>query len=337
MAKVWAPIRETIERHSAAGLLSVIGDAGSVPRQTGARIVLQPNGDFFGSIGGGRLEYEALAAARAALAAGRGKAEFRDWPLGPNLGQCCGGRVTTLTETFDASDLEMVRRFEEAERAGAFMTHCRMGEDGRIARTPMPPASGGRQRSRTAVALAKNSFNEQFGEMNTPVLLFGAGHVGRALVFALAPLPFSVRWVDSRPDQFPQYIPQNVEMVRSDASERELAEAPRGAFVIVMTHAHPLDYDITAAALRLEKFAFVGLIGSQTKLARFATFARQLGVIESAIERLVCPIGLPQIRGKEPAVIAVAVAAQLLVSRENASPSPSDAAQPACVKTVQRH
>ena len=87
MAKVWTRIRQTIERHGSAALLSAVGAAGSVPRESGARIVLQPDGGFFGSIGGGRLEYEAIAAARAALAAGRGEAQFRDWPLGLNLGQ----------------------------------------------------------------------------------------------------------------------------------------------------------------------------------------------------------------------------------------------------------
>ena len=87
MAKVWTRIRQTLERHGSAALLSVVGAAGSVPRESGARIVLQSDGGFFGSIGGGRLEYEAIAAARAALAAGRGEAQFRDWPLGLNLGQ----------------------------------------------------------------------------------------------------------------------------------------------------------------------------------------------------------------------------------------------------------
>ena len=96
MAKVWARIRDTIDRHGIAGLVSVIDVDGSAPREAGARLVVQPDGGFFGTIGGGRLEFEAIAAARAALAKGRGRAEFRNWPLGPNLGQCCGGRVRTL-------------------------------------------------------------------------------------------------------------------------------------------------------------------------------------------------------------------------------------------------
>jgi xanthine dehydrogenase accessory factor len=330
MAKVWARVREAIERHGAVGLLSVIGAAGSVPRETGARIVLQPDGGFYGSIGGGRLEYEAIAAGRAALRAGRGAARFRDWPLGPNLGQCCGGMVKTLTETFDRSDLAAVRRLEEAEKAGAFVTVSRVDDDGRIARLLAPPSAAGKHENVAPAALAKAPFAEHFGEATTPVLLFGAGHVGRAVVLALAPLPFTVRWIDSRPDQFPQYVPQNVVTVRTDAVDGELAEAPRDAMVIVMTHSHPLDFDITVAALRRRTFDFVGLIGSETKRARFVSFARQMGLAQDDIERLVCPIGITEIKGKEPAVIAAALAAQLLMVSEQVSVTqPSPAIQPA--------
>jgi xanthine dehydrogenase accessory factor len=319
MAKVWARIHETIERHGIAGLVSVIDSAGSVPRESGARIVVQPGGGFFGSIGGGRLEYEAIAAARAVLSAGRGQAQFRDWPLGPNLGQCCGGMVRTLTETFDANDLATVRRFQEAEKAGAFATRSALGKDGRIARALAPQAAAGEQMGMAAVPFDKTFFVEAFGEATTPVRLFGAGHVGRAVVLALAPLPFTVRWIDSRPDQFPQYVPQNVVTVCTDAVDRELAEASRDAMVIVMTHSHPLDFDITAKALQRGTFEVVGLIGSETKRARFVHWARQAGVTDSQLDRLVCPIGIPQIKGKEPAVIAAALAAQLLIVREQAA------------------
>jgi xanthine dehydrogenase accessory factor len=329
MAKVWARIRETIERHGAAGLLSVVGAAGSVPRESGARIVLQPDGGFYGSIGGGRLEYEAIAAARGALKAGRGAAQFRDWPLGPNLGQCCGGLVKTLTETFDRRDLVAVRRLEEAEKAGAFVTVSSVEDGGRVKRALVPPTSG--KRADAAIdASVKTPFNEHFGELTTPVLLFGAGHVGRAVVLALAPLPFAVRWIDGRTDQFPQYVPQNVVTVRTDAVESELAEAPRDAMVIVMTHSHPLDFDITVAALRRRTFDFVGLIGSETKRARFTSFARHMGLADGDIERLICPIGIAEIKGKEPAIIAAALAAQLLVISEQVSTTqPSPAIQPA--------
>src|ERR1700684_986868 len=122
MAKVWARIRETIERHGSAALVSVVGAAGSVPRESGAPIVLQPGGGFFGALRVG------------ALAGARGNAEFRDWPLGPNLGQCCGGVVKTLTETFDGNDLAAVRRLEAAEQTGAFATHSQLDNEGRSAR-----------------------------------------------------------------------------------------------------------------------------------------------------------------------------------------------------------
>ena len=327
MAKVWTRIRETIERHGSAALLSVIDAAGSVPRESGARIVLQPDGGFFGTIGGGRLEYEAIARARTALAGGRGPAEFRDWPLGPNLGQCCGGRVRTLTETFDEADLAAVRRFEAVEMSGAFATRSRLDADGRVARVLAPRPDAETRQS----APNKTAFHEQFGEANTPVLLFGAGHVGRAVVLALAPLPFTVRWIDGRSDQFPPHVPQNAVTVCTNDVGHELAQAPRDAMIVVMTHSHPLDFDITAAALQRDAFDFVGLIGSETKRARFSTWARQLRIAEEKIDRLVCPIGLPQIRGKEPAVISAGIAAQLLMVRERASAPPlaSPATQPA--------
>ena len=316
MAKVWARIHETIERYGTAGLLSVIDSAGSVPREAGARIVLQPDGSFFGTIGGGRLEYEAIAAARAALSAGRGAAQFRDWPLGPNLGQCCGGMVRTLTETFDAGDIEAVRHFMAAEELGAFLTRSGLADDGRIIRALDLRTAGGEDMAKAVTSFDPRSFREGFGDAITPVLLFGAGHVGRAVVLSLAPLPFMVRWIDGRTDQFPQYIPQNVVAVCTEAMDRELADAPHHALVVVMTHSHPLDFNITVKALQLRKFNFVGLIGSETKRARFANWARQIGVPDSEIVNLVCPIGFAEIKGKEPAIIAAGLTAQLLVARE---------------------
>jgi xanthine dehydrogenase accessory factor len=316
MADIWKRIREVIEEHGGAVLVSVIGVAGSVPRGRGARMVVRPDGGFFGTIGGGRLEYEVLACAREALAAGRGKAQFRDWPLGPNLGQCCGGMVTTLTETFDPNDLDRVRKLEQAERAGPFVAVSRLCGDGRIVRMVAPPEAvppKGVERARQA---ARTSFDEVFGEKRTPLLLFGAGHVGRALVLALAPLPFAILWIDSRADQFPQHMPGNVTPVPASAPEHEIAKAAGGAFVVIMTHSHPLDLDITVSALKRSDLRFIGLIGSDTKRARFVSQARHFGVAEADLKRLICPIGLREIKGKELAVIAAAVAAQLLIARE---------------------
>ena len=313
MAETWSKIRQTIEQHGRAALVSVVGVAGSAPREVGARIVSAPDGGFSGTIGGGRLEYEVLAGAHAALANGTKGAEFRDWPLGPNLGQCCGGAVTILTEIFDVDDLSTIREFERAEGSGAFVTTGRL-QAGHIARKLAAGNPSGSTNLKNAAQGQSTEFNETFGEPRTPLLLFGAGHVGRALVLALAPLPFAVRWIDSRADQFPQFVPPNTTLVHAGDPESEIDRAPDNAFVVVMTHSHPLDYAITARALR-RGFGFVGLIGSHTKRARFASQARQIGLSDADLQRLVCPIGLPDIRGKEPAVIAVAVAAQLLIAR----------------------
>ena len=321
MANVWHRIRQAIERQGSAALVSVVGVVGSAPREAGARMVVQPDGGFYGTIGGGRLEYEALAAARAALQAGRGKAQLRDWPLGPDLGQCCGGMVATLIETFDANDLDMVRRFEEMEHAGPFATASRIAEDGRIARRPVENAAPTDKLPRAKI-LSGTPFSEAFGEATTPVLLFGAGHVGRALVLALAPLPFAVRWIDDRVDQFPQHVPGNAVTIHSPTPADEIAQAPADALAIVMTHSHPLDYDITFAALKRGTFRYVGLIGSRTKRARFMSWAKKLDVAPSELDRLVCPIGIPQIKGRQPAVIAASIAAQILAEHEPRDENP---------------
>jgi xanthine dehydrogenase accessory factor len=158
----------------------------------------------------------------------------------------------------------------------------------------------------------------------TPLYLFGAGHVGRSLALALAPLPFAVTWCDPRPDAFPPHIPANVTL-RNDADVAGvLARAPRDAFIVVMTHSHPLDLDIVARALRppigyqvaAAPFPYVGLIGSDTKRARFVSMLRKLDIANDDIDRLICPIGLAGITDKAPAAIAASIAAQLLIARD---------------------
>jgi xanthine dehydrogenase accessory factor len=139
--------------------------------------------------------------------------------------------------------------------------------------------------------------------------------VGRALVLALAPLPFAVRWIDARDEAFPAHIPANATPVRTADLEGEIARASSDALVLVLTHDHALDLLATAAALR-RAFPFLGLIGSATKRARFERRFREIGIPDERIRSLVCPIGLPGIGGKEPAVIAASVAAQLLAARE---------------------
>lgn len=153
---------------------------------------------------------------------------------------------------------------------------------------------------------------QRVAEVRKPLLLFGAGHVGKAVVKALADLPFEVRWVDSRELEFPDEIPHNTSMVRTDDPLAEVDRAAPRAIFIVMTHSHELDEEICHAVLKRADFAFLGLIGSRTKRRRFVHRLAKRGITQAVLERLVCPIGLPGISGKEPATIALSLAAQLM-------------------------
>jgi xanthine dehydrogenase accessory factor len=298
-------IIEAIEAEGAAALATVVKTEGSSPQGAGARMVARPSGRFDGTIGGGELERQALDDARAALRKGRGPARRGVVALGPRLDQCCGGRAEWRIEIFDARDLAALAPLAEAERAGPFAVVARLDADGRIAR-----ALGAAE-----AELEQGAWREAYGEATTPVYLFGAGHVGRALALALAPLPFVVRWIDSRDDAFPERAPLNATLAKASDPPTELARAPDGALVVAMTHSHALDLALVAEALSQDRFAYVGMIGSLTKRARLTSQLRAAGLAEARIAKLVCPIGVPGIAGKAPAVIAAAVAAQLLIAR----------------------
>jgi xanthine dehydrogenase accessory factor len=302
---------DAIEAEGSAALVTLARVEGSSPREAGARMVVRPSGGFHGTIGGGALEFAALDAAQAALRAGRGPAFRRSLALGPELGQCCGGRVEWRVETFDARDLDDLSTLAIAEGGGSATLSARLGPDGRVER-----ALGSGAEGRSSRRSGKDDWIEPIGTSARAVYLFGAGHVGRALALALAPLPFAVRWIDSRRDAFPAHAPANVTLVFAPEPAAELAGAPDGALIAVMTHSHALDLEIVAAALSAERFGFVGLIGSSTKRARFLSQMRAAGLSQGSLARLVCPIGVPGLESKDPAVIAASTAAQLLIVSE---------------------
>ncbi len=237
---------------------------GSVPREVGAWMAVFAD-TVAGTIGGGHLEFEAIAEARRRLAGGTGDPVLR-YPLGPSLGQCCGGVVHLRYERVTAADLPAVR-----ERLAARLT---------------------------------------------PVALFGGGHVGKALIRILGTLPFEVTWVDSRDEIFPDEVPANVRCEHSDPVQAAVADLRAGSRVLVMSFSHAEDLDIVAAGLKRQReqgdLPYVGLIGSKTKWAVFRHRLEARGFTEAELAQVTCPIGVPGIGGKEPEVIAVAVAAQLL-------------------------
>lgn len=274
-------------RTHAEARITVLATEGSAPRGAGTTMTVTLD-QVSGTIGGGNLEYRAIEQARLLLAFPDGTWRVQDYPLGPLLGQCCGGRVRLLIERMDtpappADTLRFTaeRVLREAGEAPAFT------------------ARGGRPEPGDRRALAPDV-------PRLPVILFGAGHVGRAVARALEGLPFLLAWFDSRPDYAER--PGVIHCAGEDV-EQSIAGLQGHGAVLIMTHDHALDYRLVRAAL-LGTGRYVGLIGSRTKRARFVARLEADGI---DVTRLTCPVGLPGIYGKEPAVIATAIAAQLLM------------------------
>lgn len=302
---IWRHIADWLEGGAGGCLVTIVRASGSTPREAGTCMAIGPGGQYTGTIGGGALEWEAIAIARDLIARhpeGHGLA--RTFALGPALGQCCGGSMLLRFEVFSPADHEWVSRLARAEAGGTFST------------TGIADARGIVIRAIAVSEQVAPGERETFGERRRSVLLFGAGHVGRALVLALAPLPFDVRWIDSRADAFPAAVPRNVTIAHAEEANCFAGNFLCGDIAVVVTHSHALDFEIVSNLLREKSFAFVGLIGSNTKRNRFISRLKDSGFDQLSLSRLTCPIGLPGIAGKAPAVIAASVAAQLLMLPE---------------------
>ena len=276
-------------------LVTILATEGSAPRGPGARMIVTPNG-LEGTIGGGKLEYQVTEQARALLAHPPGSWRVQDYPLGPLLGQCCGGRVRLLVERLaEVPDSDGPFRVKLDERL------CRTnGVTGRAclsARGPRPDVG--------------DSFVEPDDSERLPVLMFGAGHVGKAIAARTEGLPLHLAWFDSRNEAAET---PGVMLAEEEAMVACAGSAGKDTAVVILTHDHGLDYRLAAAALG-SPARFVGLIGSKTKRVRFVARLGKEGIDHS---RLACPIGLPGVVGKEPDVIAIATLAQLLTLRNGA-------------------
>ena len=254
-----------------AVLVQVDSAEGSVPREAGAWMAVFAD-TVAGTIGGGHLEWEAIARARAQLAgaAQAGDEGPRRFALGPTLGQCCGGVVHL--------------RFERVGAADAPALDARLSQIWR-------------------------------GTLR-PVALFGGGHVGHALVRVLSQLPFALTWIDSRDGVFPAHLPTGVQCEHADPVQAAVAGLAPGSLVLIMSFSHAEDLDVLAACLQRQRaqadLPYIGLIGSKTKWATFRHRLEARGFTATELAQVTSPIGVPGIRGKQPEVIAVAVAAQLL-------------------------
>lgn len=313
----WLDELATLDREPAV-LVTVAGVRGSAPRDVGARMLVTAT-DARGTIGGGELEYQCTRIA-AGLLQEDAPGELRRFPLGSNCGQCCGGVVDVLFEPLAgmACRDELLACWRERRPATLQTTLDERGAPV-SALLPFDPSLPAARREDVPGRDGAFLLREAIRDSDFAIAVFGAGHVGSALVSLLAGLDARIRWVDSRRDVMPPTLPANVSRVETDAPVREVAAMPPGSHYVVMTHSHALDLELTAAILRRGDAAYAGLIGSLTKRRRFEKRLTALGLGETAIRSLVCPIGIGGIGGKRPAEIAVAVAAELLRCRERAA------------------
>lgn len=326
-----------------AVLVVVAAAKGSTPRETGAAMVVTRD-TTIGSIGGGHLEFEATRIAREALADVADGTFVVRYPLAASLGQCCGGVATLAFSRLDRNAAVWLDAVSGCARTGApFAIVGRVARDPRAAGRLVVTADNvrgtlgdvGMDSDAIGVARARLAAGSDgaalvaFGnDATTPllvhtvrasgfrVLVFGNGHVGRALVRVLGVVPAQVRWIDERAADFPAHVPPNVEIVATDAPDEALSDAPPGAFVVIATHSHALDLALVEAALARDDWAYVGLIGSKAKRGQFERRLAARG-FSDPFARIRCPIGTTVgIAGKHPGAIGIAIAAELLIVRE---------------------
>lgn len=297
----WAEwVLARLAREEPCALISLLAAEGSTPREAGTRMAVSAR-ESFGTIGGGNLEFQAMAQARRALTHAPGTWRIQDYPLGPLLGQCCGGRARVMVERLDMAQIPWLEALR-APPSGALRTEL-LPEGPRRAFVEAAPAP---LSARGPLPKPGEILLEPLARPFACVTLFGAGHVGQALARLFEGLPFHLAWFDERPDS-----PPGVHIGDRSALCAQ-ARAARG-FTLILTHDHALDYELLRAALT-SPARFIGLIGSETKRIRFMRRLREEGFSENDLARVVCPIGLPGLKGKAPEVVAVSVAAQLLLA-----------------------
>ncbi|MCA2017444.1 xanthine dehydrogenase accessory protein XdhC [Vibrio tritonius] len=228
---------------------TVIAHAGSVPRSSGAKMVISRT-EQFDTLGGGHLEYQVIEHARKVLTQGNAEMGIERFALAADLGQCCGGAVQVLFEYFQ---------------------------------TDIPR-----------------------------VVIFGAGHISANLCSILDHLPCHVTVIDSRQEWLDKLASTSVNRQYHTVPQSEISLLPSGSYLVIMTHDHQLDYELCKVALSEQRFAFVGLIGSQGKKQRFLYRLKEDLTDPQWTEQLTCPIGLDTVPGKLPMQVAVSIAGQLI-------------------------
>ncbi len=289
-----------VAEHGRIARVVVATVEGSTPREPGAAMLVWPNGQS-GTIGGGALEFEAVAHARKALAEGGDSLVPR--PLGPALGQCCGGAVVLATEIYDKARLANV--------CGEIYLRRVTGQADQPLALQRATACSRNSGEPVETQCHSGWLIEPIAPRLRPLWIYGAGHVGHAIVAVMAPLPdIAITWVDARADRFPCEMPGNVTKLLAANPASAVRHAPGDAEHLVVTYSHALDLEVCHLLLS-HGFRATGLIGSATKWARFRSRLRALGHADAQISRIRCPIGNPAL-GKHPQAVAVGFAAEWL-------------------------
>ena len=277
-------------------LVAVVSSKGSAPRTAGAAMLVYKN-QIMGSVGGGELEFQAIETAQSGLSQSGFRRSTRSYALGPSLGQCCGGAVNLMFEWYGNESRSILAAL--ISETAAFTEHDIAGQ--RIPKLCL----------KLSDAKTNSCINLQLNPPHVDVFLYGAGHVGRAVAEIVQHLCCQLYWVDTQENRFPTTIPTGVTKICANSPSHIAAHAPENSIHLVMTYSHQIDYDVVSCLLGNGHFARCGLIGSETKAARFRGRLRNAGVAPEQIERLVCPLGLGEIQGKAPFQIALSIAGQL--------------------------
>ncbi len=312
-----------------AVLVTVAGIRGSAPREIGAKMIVTAT-ETIGTIGGGQLEFQSTRIAVEML--DDLQTTLRSFPLGTSMGQCCGGVVEILFEPIadgmsswlrDLAALHgqheptiIATRISRSNPAKLIVTASEIfGADAKQADSSLVIEARRLLASDPVTTRNVQELFEPVVASDLNIAVFGAGHVGSAVVGALAGLDCNIRWIDSRRKMFRE-VPTNVSAIEASDPALEVAAMPAKSFYLVMTHSHAMDFDICDRILRRRDTRYCGLIGSISKRRRFEKRYRQQGMSQSVIDQLICPIGVDGISGKKPAEIAVSAAAEILKIRE---------------------
>lgn len=319
---------------------------GSAPREPGAKMLVGA-ATTWGTIGGGQLEWQSIQIARQQLTAvetsrqqNPSVQQLRNFALGTNCGQCCGGAVEILFEVVMPTTqwVAQLAQVEARRERCVLATRLDAGQDQKKEIVRQQQVGGSTLGKYCAQLLATSGISkhvqlksddggkatyllEPFGGCRGRIAVFGAGHVGAAVVDTLAKLDYQISWIDARAGIFPQLDYRNVACIVCAHPVEQVARLATNSMVLIMTHSHALDFDLCANVLQRDDIAYCGLIGSASKRRRFERLCKQLELPAAALSRLTCPIGVGAVTGKAPYEIAISVASQLLALNTQVTPA----------------